>query len=190
MEKIFRSLKEDEIISTIQALKYSEQVGWRIWSPLVYNVILNYNRFFNALISLDSLFRDEISAEVFLGRSTKMQMYYARILNRPDTKEIIMDKIDRILESKLKERGFIPGDRVRTPVPKDKFKKDGIKFGAEVSTVNRINKSGSVRVVLIDGSTKTFKAKDLLLVPNDAGNVEIGKITKANKAAKTKRRLT
>ena len=29
VEKIFRSLKEDEIISTIQALKYSEQVGWR-----------------------------------------------------------------------------------------------------------------------------------------------------------------
>ena len=91
VEKIFRSLKEDEIISTIQALKYSEQIGWRIWTPLVYNVVLNYNRFFNAFISLDSLFRDEISAEVFLGRSTKMQMYYARILGRPDTKDIILD---------------------------------------------------------------------------------------------------
>jgi hypothetical protein len=102
VEKIFRSLKEDEIISTIQALKYSEQVGWRIWTPLVYNVILNYNRFFNAFISLDSLFRDEISAEVFLGRSTKMQMYYARILNRPDTKEIILDKVPALIKTEAK----------------------------------------------------------------------------------------
>ncbi|MBP7280921.1 MAG: hypothetical protein KBA66_05060 [Leptospiraceae bacterium] len=102
VEKIFRSLKEDEIISTIQALKYSEQVGWRIWTPLVYNVVLNYNRFFNTFISLDSLFRDEISAEVFLGRSTKMQMYYARILNRPDTKEIIMDKVPALIKTEAK----------------------------------------------------------------------------------------
>ena len=102
VEKIFRSLKEDEIISTIQALKYSEQVGWRIWSPLVYNVILNYNRFFNAFISLDSLFRDEISAEVFLGRSTKMQMYYARILGRPDTKDIILEKVPALIRTEAK----------------------------------------------------------------------------------------
>jgi len=102
VEKIFRSLKEDEIISTIQALKYSEQVGWRIWTPLVYNVILNYNRFFNAFISLDSLFRDEISAEVFLGRSTKMQMYYARMLNRPDTKEIILEKVPALIRNEAK----------------------------------------------------------------------------------------
>ncbi len=102
VEKIFRSLKEDEIISTIQALKYSEQIGWRIWTPLVYNVVLNYNRFFNAFISLDSLFRDEISAEVFLGRSTKMQMYYARILNRPDTKDIILDKVPALIKSEAK----------------------------------------------------------------------------------------
>lgn len=102
VEKIFRSLKEDEIISTIQALKYSEQVGWRIWTPLVYNIILNYNRFFNAFISLDSLFRDEISAEVFLGRSTKMQMYYARMLARPDTKDVILDKVPALIRNEAK----------------------------------------------------------------------------------------
>ncbi|MCX7999685.1 MAG: hypothetical protein N3A69_12165, partial [Leptospiraceae bacterium] len=89
VEKIFKFLKEEEIIATAQALKYSEQVGWRIWTPLEYNIIVNYGRFFNAFISLDSLFRDEISPEVFLGRSTKMILYYIRMLNRPDTKDVV-----------------------------------------------------------------------------------------------------
>ncbi len=102
VEKIFKSLKEEEIINTIQALKYSEQIGWKIWSPAIYNIILNYNRFFNSLISLDSLFRDEISAEVFLGRSTKMQMYYARMLNRPDTREVVMDKVPTLVKNEPK----------------------------------------------------------------------------------------
>ena len=102
VEKIFRSLREEEIISTIQALKFSEQVGWKIWTPVIYNVILNFNRFMNAFISLDSLFRDEISAEVFLGRSTKMQMYYARMLARPDTKEIVLDKVPTLIKNEPK----------------------------------------------------------------------------------------
>lgn len=102
VEKIFRSLREEEIISTIQALKFSEQVGWKIWTPMIYNVILNFNRFMNAFISLDTLFRDEISAEVFLGRSTKMQMYYARMLARPDTKEIVLDKVPTLIKNEPK----------------------------------------------------------------------------------------
>ncbi len=102
VEKIFKSLKEDEIISTIQALKYSEQIGWKIWTPLVYNVIVNFNRFFNSFVSLDALFRDEISAEVFLGRSTKMQMYYSRVLQRTDTKEIVMDKVPGLIKNEPK----------------------------------------------------------------------------------------
>lgn len=102
VEKLFRSLKEDEIISTIQALKYSEQVGWRIWKPAHYNIVLNYNRFFNAFISLDSLFMDEISAEVFLGRSMKMQMYYVRMLLRADTKDIIMEKVPALIKMEAK----------------------------------------------------------------------------------------
>jgi hypothetical protein len=102
VEKIFKSLKEDEIISTIQALKYSEQIGWKLWSPLVYNIIVNFNRFFNSFVSLDALFRDEISAEVFLGRSTKMQMYYARMLHRTDTKEVVLDKVPTLIKNEPK----------------------------------------------------------------------------------------
>ncbi|MCB1190978.1 MAG: hypothetical protein H7A23_18875 [Leptospiraceae bacterium] len=99
VEHLFRYLKEDQIIATIQALKYCEQVGWKVWNPLIYNVVLNYNRFFNAFISLDSLFIDDISAEVFLGRSTKMQMYYIRMLKRPDTKEIILKNVPELIKT-------------------------------------------------------------------------------------------
>lgn len=106
VEKIFKFLKEEEIIATAQALKYSEQVGWKIWTPLEYNIIVNYGRFFNAFISLDSLFRDEISPEVFLGRSTKMILYYIRMLNRPDTKDIVLEKVPALIkmEPKLSPR--------------------------------------------------------------------------------------
>jgi hypothetical protein len=106
VEKLFKFLKEEEIIGTAQALKYSEQVGWRIWTPAEYNVIINFGRFFNAFISLDSLFKDEISPEVFLGRSTKMIMYYIRMLNRPDTKDIILEKVPALIkmEGKLVPR--------------------------------------------------------------------------------------
>lgn len=99
VERLFRFLKEDQIIATIQALKYCEQVGWKVWNPLIYNVVLNYNRFFNAFISLDSLFIDDISAEVFLGRSTKMQMYYVRMLKRPDTKEIVLKHVPELIKN-------------------------------------------------------------------------------------------
>ncbi len=102
VEKIFKFLKEEEIIATAQALKYSEQVGWKIWNPLEYNIIVNYGRFFNAFISLDSLFRDEISPEVFLGRSTKMILYYIRMLNRSDTKEVVLEKVPALIKMEPK----------------------------------------------------------------------------------------
>lgn len=102
VEKIFKFLKEEEIIATAQALKYSEQVGWKIWNPLEYNIIVNYGRFFNAFISLDSLFRDEISPEVFLGRSTKMIIYYIRMLQRPDTKDVVLEKVPALIKKEPK----------------------------------------------------------------------------------------
>jgi hypothetical protein len=98
VEKIFKYLKEDQIISTIQALRLCEQQGWRIWNPLVYNIINNFNKFFNAFVSLDSLFLDRISPEVFLDRSMKMQMFYTRILSRPDTKEIIINSVPELVK--------------------------------------------------------------------------------------------
>ncbi|MCC5815613.1 MAG: hypothetical protein JJT78_12725 [Leptospira sp.] len=98
VEKIFKYLKEDQIISTIQALKLCEQQGWRYWNPLVYNVVNNFNKFFNAFISLDSLFLDKISPEVFLDRSLKMQMYYVRLLDRPDSKDIILENVPTIVK--------------------------------------------------------------------------------------------
>lgn len=98
VEKIFRSLKEEQILSTILALKYCEQAGWRHWNALTYNIIMNYNRFFNTFISLDSLFLDEISIDLFLSRSTKMQMYYARLLSRPECREIILDKVPALIK--------------------------------------------------------------------------------------------
>jgi len=106
VERLFKFLKEDEIIGTAQALKYSEQVGWRIWTPIEYNIIINFARFFNAFISLDSLFRDEISPAVFLGRSTKMIIYYIRMLNRPDTKTVVLEKVPALvkMENKLVPR--------------------------------------------------------------------------------------
>ena len=102
VEKIFKFLSEEEIIGTAQALKFCEQAGWRFWTPKEYNVVVNFGRFFNAFISLDSLFKDEISPEVFLGRSLKMQMYYVRILQRPDTKDIVMEKIPNLVKMEPK----------------------------------------------------------------------------------------
>ncbi len=103
VEKIFKTLKEEEIIATAQALKFCEQAGWRIWTPNEYNIVVNFGRFFSAFISLDTLFKDEISPEVFLGRSTKMQMYYARIISNTNTKDIILDKVPSLvkLDTKL-----------------------------------------------------------------------------------------
>ncbi|NBU96774.1 MAG: hypothetical protein EBS19_00950 [Spirochaetia bacterium] len=98
VEKIFKTLKEEEIIATAQALKFCEQAGWRIWTPLDYNIVVNFGRFFSAFISLDTLFKDEISPEVFLGRSTKMQMYYARIISNSNTKDIILDKVPGLIK--------------------------------------------------------------------------------------------
>ncbi|MCE9500023.1 MAG: hypothetical protein K8R21_05940 [Leptospira sp.] len=109
VEKIFRGLKEDQIIATIQALKLAEQQGWRHWSPLVYNVVNNYNKFFNNFIGLDSLFIDNISPETFINRSTKMQMYYVRIIKRPDSAEIILTNVLELvqLDEKLKQKSDI-----------------------------------------------------------------------------------
>ncbi|MEM7180524.1 MAG: hypothetical protein AAF518_06405, partial [Spirochaetota bacterium] len=98
VERLFRSLREEQIISAIQVLKYAEAVGWKIWTPYVYNVIANFSRFFNSFISLDSLFRDEISPEVFLGRSTKMQLYYVRHLGLEGVGDLIMKNITEIVK--------------------------------------------------------------------------------------------
>ncbi|MCB1178185.1 MAG: hypothetical protein KDK36_11440 [Leptospiraceae bacterium] len=102
VEKIFKGLSEDEIIGTAQALKYCEQNGWKVWHPIEYNIVLNFGRFFNAFISLDSLFKDEISPEVFLGRTTKMIMYYIRILNHPETRDVILDKVPNLVKREPK----------------------------------------------------------------------------------------
>lgn len=98
VEKIFRGLKEDVLIPTIQALRVSEQQGWRIWTPLVYNIINNFNKFFNAFASLDALILDKISADIFLERSLKMQMFYVRFLQRDDAKDIILSNLPDIVK--------------------------------------------------------------------------------------------
>ncbi|MDX1960511.1 MAG: hypothetical protein SFU98_18215 [Leptospiraceae bacterium] len=98
VSRVFRGLKEDEIISTAQALKYSEQVGWKLWNPIEYNIIANFSRFFNSFISLDTLFKDEISPDIFLARSTKMQMFYVRVLQKSNTKEIVLDKVPSLVK--------------------------------------------------------------------------------------------
>jgi len=93
VEKVFKSLREDQVLSVIQALKVCEQQGYRFWNPLTYNIINNFNKFVNEFISLDSLFIDNIPPDVFLSRSLKMQMYYARYLSQGNSKEIIEDKV-------------------------------------------------------------------------------------------------
>ncbi|XDD47547.1 hypothetical protein AB3N60_05525 [Leptospira sp. WS39.C2] len=98
VERIFRGLKEDVLIPTIQALRVSEQQGWRIWTPLVYNIINNFNKFFNAFASLDALILDKISADIFLERSLKMQMFYVRFLQRDDAKDIILSNLPDIVK--------------------------------------------------------------------------------------------
>ncbi|PJE00907.1 MAG: hypothetical protein CK427_12530 [Leptospira sp.] len=108
VEKIFKYLKEDQIIYTIQALRLCEQQGWRMWNPLIYNIINNFNRFFNAFISLDSLFLDRISPEVFLDRSMKMQMFYARLLSREDSKEVIINNVPEMVKQDEKLSSKLP----------------------------------------------------------------------------------
>lgn len=116
-ERLFRTLKEDTIIPTIQTLRMAEQQGWRIWTPLVYNVFSNFNKFFNAFVSLDSLFLDKISPEIFLDRSLKMQMFYVRFLQREDAREIIINNLPELVRMDEK---LIPRLSVIT---------DGINFG-------------------------------------------------------------
>lgn len=108
VEKVFKYLKEDQILATIQALRLCEQQGWRIWNPLIYNVINNFNRFFNAFISLDSLFLDRISPEVFLDRSLKMQMYYVRLLSRNDCRDIILENVPEMVKQDEKLSTKLP----------------------------------------------------------------------------------
>ncbi|EMY68952.1 hypothetical protein [Leptospira vanthielii] len=98
VEKLFRGMKEDVLIPTIQALRVSEQQGWRIWTPLVYNIINNFNKFYNAFASLDALILDKISADIFLERSLKMQMFYVRFLQRNDANDIILSNLPDIVK--------------------------------------------------------------------------------------------
>ena len=108
VEKLFKYLKEDQIISTIQALRLCEQQGWRMWNPLIYNIINNFNKFFNSFVSLDSLFLDRISPEVFLDRSMKMQMFYSRLLSREDSKEIIINNVPEMVKQDEKLSNKLP----------------------------------------------------------------------------------
>ncbi len=105
VEKLFRGLKEDIILPTIQGLRVADQQGWRIWTPLVYNVISNYCKFFNAFVSLDALFIDKISPDIFLDRSLKMQMFYIRLLQRADAKSIIIENLPTLLKQDEKLSG-------------------------------------------------------------------------------------
>jgi len=108
VERLFKYLKEDQIIATIQALKLCEQQGWRHWNPKVYNIINNFNRFFNAFISLDSLFLDRISPDVFLERSMKMQMCYVRLLEHPESRDIILENVPPLVKQDEKLAPKLP----------------------------------------------------------------------------------
>lgn len=105
VHNLFKFLKEDQIIATIQALRFCEQQGWRYWKPLVYNVVLNFNKLLNSIISLDSLFIDQISPEIFLNRATKLELYYARHLSREDCKDIIMTEVPELVR---KDEKLVP----------------------------------------------------------------------------------
>ena len=105
VEKVFKSLREDQVLSVIQALKVCEQQGYRFWDPLTYNIINNFNKFVNEFISLDSLFVDNISPDVFLSRSLKMQMYYARYLSQGNSREVIEDKVLEMIKKDQKLSG-------------------------------------------------------------------------------------
>ncbi|EMY79439.1 hypothetical protein LEP1GSC060_2504 [Leptospira weilii serovar Ranarum str. ICFT] len=105
VHNLFKFLKEDQIIATIQALRFCEQQGWRYWKPLVYNVVLNFNKLLNSVITLDSLFIDQISPEIFLNRATKLELYYARHLSRGDCKDIVMTEVPELIR---KDEKLVP----------------------------------------------------------------------------------
>jgi hypothetical protein len=102
VKKIFRTLSEMEILSTITAFKYAEQIGWKIWPHLVYNIVNNFGKFFNAFVSLDSLFRDDVSVDIFLAKSQKMQMYYIRHIHQEDAKNIIFTNLMALVKQDKK----------------------------------------------------------------------------------------
>jgi hypothetical protein len=108
VEKVFRSLKEDQIISAIQVLKVCESQGWRAWTPLVYNIINNFSKFFNAFVSLDTLFLERISPEVFLDKSTKLQLSYIRVLEKEETKDIINEYVPNLIRQDDKLASKLP----------------------------------------------------------------------------------
>ena len=98
VSRIFRTLNEEQIVATLTALKYCEQVGWKKWEPPVFNTIVNFSRFFSSFISLDVLFRDKVSPEIFLAKSIKMQKYYARHINRENAKNIVLDNVIELVK--------------------------------------------------------------------------------------------
>ncbi|WP_411823220.1 hypothetical protein [Leptospira sp. 'Mane'] len=149
VEKLFRTLKEDTIIPTIQALRMAEQQGWRLWTPLVYNVINNYNKFFNAFVSLDSLFLDKISPEIFLDRSIKMQMFYVRFLQRDDARQIILDHLPEVVKQ---------DDKLVSKLP---VVMDGISFGLALEST-RPKLTDAITAFYIVSKKKMFSWQEIV----------------------------
>ena len=98
VDRLFKGLREDQIIATLQAIKMAETQGWRYWTPQIYNIVTNFGRFFQSFISLETLFIERPNPEVFLDRSMKMQIFYMRILDIADTKDIVTQNLTKLIK--------------------------------------------------------------------------------------------
>lgn len=100
-----------------------------------------------------------------------------------DEKIILGDAIDKIVNSS--KSNIEVGDKVRLPLKRNMFSKEGKRFSSEVYIVSKINK----KTLLVENKTERYKIDDVLKISQNSKSINQTNIKNANKKARIDRRL-
>lgn len=101
-EDIFTHLNEEVVVATIKCFRFATRVGWQVWEPAVYNVVVTAFQFFNEFANVAAVIKRTHERQETIAQETGiMQKMYGALIQYPNYKKILGENFTKlVIESK------------------------------------------------------------------------------------------
>lgn len=100
-EDIFNTLNEEVVVAAIKCFRFATRVGWQVWEPATYNVVVTAYQFFNEFVNAAPTLKRNERPEMLAQETAVMQKMYGALIQYPNYKKILGESfVKLILDSK------------------------------------------------------------------------------------------
>lgn len=100
-EDIFTALNEEIVVAAIKCFRTATRVGWQVWEPATYNVVVTAYQFFNEFVNAASILKRNERPETLAQETAIMQKMYGALVQYPNYKRVLGESfVKLVLDSK------------------------------------------------------------------------------------------